>query len=379
MECQKTLEEFKQYLSSPPPLHTPKANEQLYLYLEVSEVAVRGVLVREEEGMQVPIYYVSRILGDAETSYAHLEKLAFALLSASRKLKPYFQCHPICVVTSYIKHKPEISGQLEKWAIEVRGYDIEYKLRISIKSQILADFVDDFTPSLIPKVDKELLLASGTSSGVWTLFVDDTSNAKRFGLGIVLKPPTGNITIQSIRTVKLKNNEVEYKAMIIGLKLDKSLGAEVTETKYDSLLVINQVNGTFEVKEYRIQRYLDELQCVLYRFREWTLQYVLRDQNNEVDALSNLGSSVDSDEFNSGTMVTLMSSVIEEGHAKVNSTSLTWYWRNRYIDYLQKGKLPSDPKESRALQTKAARFSLVEGEPYRRSFFGSLTRCLGIG
>ncbi|XP_060200478.1 uncharacterized protein LOC132628732 [Lycium barbarum] len=49
-ECQQALEELKQYLSSPPLLHTPKADEQLFLYLAVSEVAVSGILVREEKG-----------------------------------------------------------------------------------------------------------------------------------------------------------------------------------------------------------------------------------------------------------------------------------------------------------------------------------------
>jgi len=129
------------------------------------------------------------------------------------------------------------------------GYDIEYRPQAAIKSQILADFVADFTPVLITKVERELLVNSGTSSGIWTLFIDGASNAKGSGLGIVLSPPTGNIIRQSIKTVKLTNNEAEYEAMIAGLELAKSLGAEVIEAKCDSLLVVNQVNETFEVIE----------------------------------------------------------------------------------------------------------------------------------
>nr|XP_009787733.1 PREDICTED: uncharacterized protein LOC104235624 [Nicotiana sylvestris] len=102
-------------------------------------------------------------------------------------------------------------------------------------------------------------------------------------------------------------------------------------------------------------------------------------RKGEADALANLGSPVDSDEFESGIVVQLMSSVVEEGHTEVNSTSLTWDWKNKYIDYLKKGKLPSDPKESRALRAKAARFSLVEEKLFRRSYFGPLVRCLGPG
>lgn len=116
------------------------------------------------------------------------------------------------------------------------------------------------------------------------------------------------------------------------------------EAKCDYLLMVNQFNGTFKVKDERIQRYLDKLQETLHQFREWTLQHVPRDQNSEADALANLGSSVNVDEFSSGIVVQLMKSVIEVGHAKVNSTSLTWDWRNKYIDYLKLGKFPLYPK-----------------------------------
>jgi len=114
---------------------------------------------------------------------------------------------------------------LAKWAVKISRYDIEYRPRTSIKSQILADFVAYFAPALITEVEKELLLKSGTSSVIWTLFTDGASNAKGPGLGIVLKPPTDNVVRQSIRTITLTNNEAEYEAMITGLELAKSLGA----------------------------------------------------------------------------------------------------------------------------------------------------------
>ncbi|XP_070005182.1 uncharacterized protein [Nicotiana sylvestris] len=113
-ECQQALRNLKMYLSNPPLLAKPKAGERLLIYLAILEVAVSTVLVREEQGKQSPIYYVSNSLLDAETQYPQLEKLALALILASRKLRPYFQCHPIAVVTAYplrnILHKHELSG-----------------------------------------------------------------------------------------------------------------------------------------------------------------------------------------------------------------------------------------------------------------------------
>ncbi|XP_070015705.1 uncharacterized protein [Nicotiana sylvestris] len=216
--------------------------------------------------------------------------------------------------------------------------------------------------------------------GVWTLFTDGASNVKRSELGIVLKLPKGSTIRQSIKTSRLTNNEAEYEAMIAGLELAKSLGAEVIEAKCDSLLVVNHVNKSFEVREDRMQHYLDKLQVTLHRFKEWTLDHVPREKNSDADALTNLGSSVEEDDIVPGTVVQLSKSVIEEGHAEINSTSLTWDWRNKYIDYLKNGKLPSDHKESRALRTKAARFTLDEdGTLYWRTFDGPLAVCLGPG
>ncbi|XP_075103774.1 uncharacterized protein LOC142178339 [Nicotiana tabacum] len=75
-----------------------------------------------------------------------------------------------------------------------------------------------------------------------------------------------------------------------------------------------------------------------------------------------------------------MRSVVEEGHAEINSPSLTWDWRNTYIEYSKTGKLPSDPKESRALRTNATRFTLSEdGTLFRRMFDGPLAICMGPG
>lgn len=64
-ECQRALEELKRYLTSLPLLHTPKEDDTIYLYLAVSEIAVSGVLVWEEQGTQFLICYVSRTYEDA--------------------------------------------------------------------------------------------------------------------------------------------------------------------------------------------------------------------------------------------------------------------------------------------------------------------------
>ena len=89
-ECGRALEGIKEYLKYPPTLSVPAAGEILNLYLSVSKGAVNGALVRESEGAQRPIYFVSKTLLDAETRYLPIEKLVLALVVSARKLKHYF-------------------------------------------------------------------------------------------------------------------------------------------------------------------------------------------------------------------------------------------------------------------------------------------------
>ena len=83
-----------------PPLLSPSViGEKLYLYLVVYNTAVRSTLIKEEGNVQKPVYYTNQAFQGAEASYLRMEKIAITLLIASRKIRPYFQAHPIIVMT----------------------------------------------------------------------------------------------------------------------------------------------------------------------------------------------------------------------------------------------------------------------------------------
>ena len=89
-ECQKAFEDLKKYLSSPPLLSPSMPREELYLYIALSQAAVSAALVRDDGGSQRPVYFISKAFRGAEERYPRMEKLAFALITTARKLKPYF-------------------------------------------------------------------------------------------------------------------------------------------------------------------------------------------------------------------------------------------------------------------------------------------------
>ena len=99
VECQQAFKELKAYLSALPLLRPSQLGEELFLYLAVSPIVVSTALIREEEKVQKPVYYTNWVLCGAEERYPPMEKLAFALVMATRKLKPYFQAHTVVVLT----------------------------------------------------------------------------------------------------------------------------------------------------------------------------------------------------------------------------------------------------------------------------------------
>ena len=143
------FQDLKRYLSNLPLLSPSKEGESLYLYLAVSTTTVSATLIREEAKKQLPIYYVSQAFQGVESNYPRIEKIAFALIIALRKLRHYFQANPILVMTDQpIKksmNRPEVARRMVQWVIEFSQFDIEYLPRTAIKAQVLADFIAEFT------------------------------------------------------------------------------------------------------------------------------------------------------------------------------------------------------------------------------------------
>ena len=136
-KCQKAFEDLKKYLSSPPLLSPSMLGEELYLYIAVSQAAVSAALVRDEGGSQRPVYFISRAFRGAEERYPQMEKLVFALITAARKLKPYFQAHTIVVLTDQplkrAMSSPEAAGRMALWTIELSEFDVHYCPRTAVK------------------------------------------------------------------------------------------------------------------------------------------------------------------------------------------------------------------------------------------------------
>nr|GEX81251.1 reverse transcriptase domain-containing protein [Tanacetum cinerariifolium] len=224
--------------------------EELVIYLAAAKEAVSAVLMIEKDEKQMHIYFVSHTLQGLKINYTPMEKLILALVSASKRLKRYFQAHTIVVITDQpIKHmlsNPEVAGRLLKWRFELEEHNIHYRLRTSIKGQILAEFIVELSnddPRDTPIEDKEEL------SDPWILFTDGSSCIDGSGAGLIITNPKGTKFTYALRfRFNATNNEAEYEALIAGLRIAKQMGVKNLQANVDSRLVANQVNETYVAK-----------------------------------------------------------------------------------------------------------------------------------
>lgn len=226
-------------MTAPPLLLTPEPKEPLMLYLAPSEHAVSAALLRVRDTEQVPVYYVSKSLLSAETRYLPLEKLVLALLIASRKLPHYFEGHPTVLYTEFplkaLLQKADFSGRISTWSVELSQYEIDYQPRMTIKGQVLADFVADFSPSALPppldegpkegnpKSKKGKVVAKQKDPSPehdpeeWRIYVDGSACNKGSRVGVVIFSPEGLVLERAIRLgFSASNNVAEYEALLAG-------------------------------------------------------------------------------------------------------------------------------------------------------------------
>ena len=289
-ECEAAFQELKRYLSNPPLLSPSKERESLQLYLALSATAVNATLIREVNKKQLPVYYVNQAFQGAKFGYPKIEKFAFALIVASRKLRQYFQASPILVMTNQsIKksmNKLETAGRMVQWAIELSQFDIEYHPRTAIKAQALADFIAEFTlldeENPIPKAER------------WTIQMDGSSAQGRGGVGVVITAPDGEELKYRVQLkLSATNNEAEYEGILTGLRLGRALGIKHLLVQNDSKLVIGQIKRYYEAREERMQKYLKLTKHLFQEFEEVEFEQVPRSQNTAVDEISMLTSSED--------------------------------------------------------------------------------------
>jgi ribonuclease HI len=373
-ECERAFGELKTYLANLPLLSRPLEGEILYLYLAVSRTGVSSVLVREESGKQRLVYFTSKVLHGAEERYPRIEKLAYALVISARRLRPYFQAHAVLVLTKYplrkVLQKPDLSGRLVNWAIELGEFDIEYHPRTAVKAQALANFVVEMSES----PDTE-----GFSKGpTWVAYVDGSSAGGGSGVGVVFRGRNREEFRYALKfDFPATNNEAEYEAILSAMEIPRQMGITNIEIRSDSQVIVEQINGSYATQETRTSEYLRKVHQFYSYFDRIILTKIPREKNGLADALSRIGSGTDPMASVSGCRVLI------KAHPTVLSTrelmqvgEVDPEWATEIIRYLRTGELPSAKEDVQRVVRHSVHYVLVGGTLYRRGYSFPLLKCL---
>ncbi|PKA64533.1 hypothetical protein AXF42_Ash007278 [Apostasia shenzhenica] len=258
-----------------------------------------------------------------------------------------------------ILHFPEISGRLQKWAVKLSEFDIDFLPRTATKSQALADFVAELTTAEQPELSEK--------PQPWILHVDVASGERIQGIDVILTSPWG-IRLQRSRKIHfpVTNNQAKYEALIAGPKFAKGLGARHLHVYSDSKLMVNQLTGSYQIKDEVLKRYFQLAKTLLQHFAQAFLFHILREMNSLADELAK--------EERAGAMNILLPAF--EDPEVFDIDSCPGSWMDEIQHYLQTGELPNDRHKARRLRVRTARYTISHGQLFRRCYSSPLAKCI---
>jgi hypothetical protein len=255
---QKAFEELKQYLIDITTLTPPAPGASLLLYVAASHSVVSVALVQEKlEGQikkQAPVYFVSEVLSLSKKNYTELEKVLYAVLMASRKLRHYFQAFHIIVPSSQplkdIMRNREATGRIGKWVAE------------------LNEFIADWTPGAQEE-------EANKDAEAWTVFYDGSWGTFGAGAAAVLVAPSKVRTCYVIRLdFSCTNNIAEYEALLLGLRKLKAMGIRRAILKTDSKVISDHIDKSCKARDPKLEKYLDTVRRLEASFEGFSVKNI---------------------------------------------------------------------------------------------------------
>jgi ribonuclease HI len=293
VEAQKALDKLKATLAHALILTPPQGGEPLYLYVAAPTQVVSAVIVveRTEEGHTLPVqwsvYYINEVLSETKARYPQIQKLLYAVVLARCKLHHYFEAHPVTVVSSFplgeIIRNPDAAGRIAKWSVELMGEMLAYAPRKAIKSQILANFIAEWTDTQLPPPQIQ--------AECWTLYFDGSVMKTGAGVGLLFISPLGEHMRYVVRLhCPTSNNMEEYEALLCGLKIAIETGIKRLDVRGDSQLVIDQVMKNASCHDDKMEAYCKAMRALEYKFYVIELNHMPRRYNEEADELAKIAS-----------------------------------------------------------------------------------------
>jgi ribonuclease HI len=350
----RAFQELMDSLSTMIKLCPPEPKSPLLLYVSASISAVSAVLVQEKEEernlRQIPVYFASEALSGSKIFYSEMEKIAYAVIMAARKLRHYFEGHRIRVITNQLLNdlfaNREASTRIIKWGAELSEYVVDFERRSAIKSQVLADFVVDWTS---PTQNFE-----GNAPEPWIVQCDRAWCYKGVGISVVVTSPMGVVIRYTARLVFANNehstnNTTEYEALLLALRKMRALGQQTFIIRTDSKVIQEHIEKESEARNPVLMKYLEKVREMEKHFKGYSVQHIPRNDNNEADKLAKAAArnqELPPDVF----FEIIREPSIKDSRAKIVSIVETPDWRAEIMAYLRGHYEPQDELEEKRLK-----------------------------
>ncbi|GJT93782.1 reverse transcriptase domain-containing protein [Tanacetum coccineum] len=211
----------------------------------------------------------------------------------------------------------------------------------------------------------------------WTLFTDGSSCIDGFGAGLILTNSEGVEFTYAMRfRFEATNNEVEYEALIAGLRIAEQMGVKNLQANVDSRLVANQVNVSYVAKKSGMVHYLEKVRTLASNFKEFSIKQVPRSENKKAGALSKISSTSFAHLSKQVLVEELKEKSIYEKEVLAIVEEEGQTWMTPICEYLTKEILSEDKKKARVVRRKASRYTMINGNLYKKSFLGPRLRCV---
>lgn len=246
------------------------------------------------------------------------------------------------------------------WSVELSEFGLHYEPKGSVKGQHLADFA------------VELVRGEKEENG-WKLFVDGSSCKNGGGAGIVLEGSDGVIIEQSIIfKFQINNNQAEYEALIAGMELASDMGITQMECRTDSQVVVEHMNGGFQVKDDQLLQYYHKAKNLQARFRTVNIKHVPRSENTRADMLSKLASGEEKGHLNTVIRQTLLQPTISCFSVLPGQDD----WRIGIVRLIKEQDGGRHLRVDEAKQV--VRYCIIGEELYRRGYATTLMKSLSV-
>ncbi|XP_076947029.1 uncharacterized protein LOC143618831 [Bidens hawaiensis] len=208
------------------------------------------------------------------------------------------------------------------------------------------------------------------------MFKDGASNDEGAGAGLTITNPEGKHFTYALRLeFKSTTNEAEYDTLLAGLRIARKLEARHLEAHVDSMLVANQIEGSYDAKDDKMASYLAQAKALMATFATCKVKHINRSENKQADALSKLA-SVGFEHLAKDVRIEVLATPSIMNKEILVCSEAEKNWMTPIINYLARGILPKKKADARKICHKALNYTIQGDILYRRSYLGPLLRCV---